>query len=149
LQKQPHGRKLRLRGRETRTKVCLLNAIRSVKYTWKAGTVGTPLGHSRQKSKIGVGKPHCIAAPLPPNRTGGFPASPFQSSYGCSDFRSGESSCVLMALWVRLVSHDRSAYPKRGSLFTASKLLSIPSPTTPRCPKDRSVLSLWLTFLQP
>ena len=26
---------------------------------------------------IGVGKPHWIAAPLPPNRTGGFPASGF------------------------------------------------------------------------
>lgn len=75
--------------------------------------------------------------------------TPLQSSYGCSDFRFGESSCVLMALWVRLVSHDRSAYPKRGSLFIASKLLSILSPTTPRRPKDRFVLPLWLTSLQP
>ena len=70
-----------------------------------------------------------------------------QSSYECSDFRFGESSCVLMALWVRLVSHGRSACPKRGSLLNASKLLSIPSPTTPRRPEDRFVLSPWLTSI--
>ena len=38
---------------------------------------------------------------------------------------------------------------KRISLLIASKLLSIPSPTTPRCPEDRFVLTLQLTFLLP
>ena len=38
---------------------------------------------------------------------------------------------------------------KRISLFISSKLLSIPSPTTPRCPEDQFVLPLRLTFLLP
>jgi hypothetical protein len=73
--------------------------------------------------------------------------TPFQSSYGCSDFHIGESSCVLMALWGRLVPHDRSACPRWISLLIALKLLSIPSPTTPRDPEDRFVLSLRLTIV--
>jgi hypothetical protein len=73
--------------------------------------------------------------------------TPLPSSYGCSDFRRGDAACALSTLWGRLDSHAGSACPKRISLLIASKLLSIPSPTTPHCPKDRFVLSLWLTSI--
>jgi len=36
---------------------------------------GPQSGGFRTPAEIGVGKPHWFAAPLPPNRTGGSPAS--------------------------------------------------------------------------